>query len=237
MLLGTRAERTYAGYVAFRGTVPENELELAKVFVEKFTFFHTQGTQILGYTIPGIDGAVEPGKRLVNWVWYWNFADGTPEYEEVLTDSAGGHHRYTLPTGGKMRKEVWERQKQRAAEILPPQFAELVRKTQKPFVQAITDVEPPAQGTKIGRLLEGKAVLLGDALAGFRPHTAASTSQAAFDALHLQQAFGGKISWNEYEDLVLEYATSWQKKGVRLGTSSQFEKANGASPLQMMARD
>ncbi len=237
MLLGEVAQRKYAGYVAFRGTVPENELELAKIFVEKFTCFHTKGTQILGYVIPGIEGTVEPGKRLVNWVWYWNFADGTQEYKEVLTDSEGNHHRYTLPTGGKMRKEVWERQKQRAAEVLPPQFAELVMKTRKPFVQAITDVEPPDSRTKIGRLLEGKGALLGDALAGFRPHTAASTSQAAFDALHLEQAFPGKISWSAYESAVLEYATAWQERGVRLGTSSQFGQVTDASPLQNMARD
>jgi 2-polyprenyl-6-methoxyphenol hydroxylase-like FAD-dependent oxidoreductase len=237
MLLGEVAQRKYAGYVAFRGTVPESELEQATVFVEKFIFFHAQGTQILGYTIPGVDGTVEPGKRLVNWVWYWNIPEGTEEYEEVLTDSDGNHHRYTLPTGGKMRQDVWDRQKRTAAETLPPQFAELVQKTQKPFLQAITDVEPPARGTKIGRLLEGRAALLGDALAGFRPHTAASTSQAAFDASHLEQAFAGKISWDEYEQTVLEYATSWQKKGVRLGTMSQFGKINAASPLQMMAKD
>ena len=237
MLLGKVAERQYAGYVAFRGTVPEKELELAQVFVEKFSFFHTQGTQILGYTIPGLDGTVEPGQRLVNWVWYWNFADGTPEYKEVLTDSSGTHHRYTLPTGGKMRKEVWDRQMQRATDCLPPQFAELVKKTKKPFVQAITDVEPPAMGSRVARLLEGKAVLLGDALAGFRPHTAASTSQAAFDALQLEQAFAGKITWDEYEEGVMEYASNWQRKGVWMGTRSQFGRANDASPLQTTARD
>ena len=239
MLLGKSAERKYAGYVAFRGTVPESELEQTtkEVFVEKFTFFHTEGTQILGYTIPGFEGTIEAGKRLVNWVWYWNFAEGTKEYEEVLTDSDGNHHRYTLPTGGKMRKDVWERQNQRAKETLPPQFAELVRKTQKPFVQAITDVEPPAIGNKIGTLLEGKAALLGDALAGFRPHTAASTNQAAFDDLNLEKAIATEITRDEYENNVLECATSWQRRGVMLGNTSQFGTVGGGKPVRMMARD
>lgn len=241
MLLSDQAaQRKYAGYVAFRGTVLETELETAtrNVFVEKFTFFHTQGTQILGYAIPGANGSVTPGKRLVNWVWYWNFPEDSEEFKEVLTDSKGNRHRYTLPTGGYIGEEVWKRQKQRAEEVLPPQFAELVKKTKKPFVQAITDVTAPAPGAPVGRLLGGRAALLGDALAGFRPHTAASTSQAAFDALMLERAFAGEITWSQYEDNVLQYANTWQRKGVMLGTCSQFEKiSTHATPLSMMARD
>ena len=44
-------ERKYAGYVAWRGTVPENKASenLKKTFVERFTFFHDfdKGIQIL----------------------------------------------------------------------------------------------------------------------------------------------------------------------------------------------
>ena len=241
ILLGQVIPRRYAGYVAFRGTVPETELSAAAldVFQGQFAFFHATGTQILAYTIPGVDGMVEQGSRLVNWVWYWNFEAGSRELEEVLTDSSGNRHRYTLPTGGHICRDVWQRQIRRADETLPPQFTEVVKKTTKPFVQAITDVEPPAKGTSVGRLLDGKAALLGDALAGLRPHTAASTSQAAFDALLLKRALAGEIAWNEYEDGVLHYAINWQKRGVMLGKSSQFERPNdiGTNALRLMARD
>lgn len=42
-------ERTYAGYVAWRGTVLESEVEeeTRECFAEKFTFFHSEGLQIL----------------------------------------------------------------------------------------------------------------------------------------------------------------------------------------------
>lgn len=42
-------ERTYAGYVAWRGTVQEDDVEeeTRKCFCERFTFFHGPGTQIL----------------------------------------------------------------------------------------------------------------------------------------------------------------------------------------------
>jgi 2-polyprenyl-6-methoxyphenol hydroxylase-like FAD-dependent oxidoreductase len=229
MVMQGASQRVYAGYVAFRGTVPEGELSwTAKdVFVERFTFYHADGVQILAYTIPGVDGSLEKGKRKVNWVWYWNCDESGDEYKEILTDTNGNFHRFTLPTGGKMQGKVWDRQKQRTMDILPPQFAEIVERTEKPFVQAITDVEPPQKGTKVGRLLNGKAALVGDALAGFRPHTAASTSQAAFDALMLEEVFTGQMTWDEYEKRVLDFAWSWQQRGVMLGERSQF----GRHPL------
>lgn len=41
--------RTYAGYVAWRGTVLESDVEegTRECFAEKFTFFHSEGLQIL----------------------------------------------------------------------------------------------------------------------------------------------------------------------------------------------
>ena len=229
MLLEGASRREYVGYVAFRGTVPEQNLTEAAqdVFVERFTFYHADGVQILAYTIPGKNGSLERGHRLVNWVWYWNCVEEGGEYREIMTDADKSFHRFTLPTGGKMSTRVWDRQKHRAKDILPPQFAEIVEKTEKPFVQAITDVEPPARGTQVGRLLNGKAALMGDALAGFRPHTAASTSQAAFDALQLEKVFSGEIGWDEYERRVLDFAWGWQQRGVMLGERSQF----GRHPL------
>jgi 2-polyprenyl-6-methoxyphenol hydroxylase-like FAD-dependent oxidoreductase len=148
LLLPSASQRKYAGYVAFRGTVPESELSAAaeQVFVEKFTFFHAQATQILAYTIPGALGLLEKGGRLVNWVWYCNYEESSREYEELMTDTDGVKHRFSLPTGGKMRLEVWERQKDHARRNLPPQFAETVTKTTMPFVQAITDLPPPEKG-------------------------------------------------------------------------------------------
>lgn len=231
-LLGdSTAQRTYAGYVAFRGTVPESELsDAAKaVFVERFTFFHgtNPNTQILAYTIPNAEGSLERGKRFVNWVWYHNVEFNSDEYAEIMTDKDGNKHRFTLPTGGFIQSSVWERQKQTAQSRLPPQFSELVVKTEKPFVQAITDLEPPKGRKEVGPLMGGKALIIGDALAGFRPHTAASTSQAAFHALKLEEVFKGQSSWDDYESMVLEFASSWQKHGVRLGDRSQF----GRHPL------
>jgi 2-polyprenyl-6-methoxyphenol hydroxylase-like FAD-dependent oxidoreductase len=52
-ILQPEVERTYAGYVAWRGTVLESEVseETKECFVEKFTFFHKEGLQILAYVL------------------------------------------------------------------------------------------------------------------------------------------------------------------------------------------
>jgi hypothetical protein len=65
-------------------------------------------------------------------------------------------------------------------------------------------------------------LLVGDALAGFRPHTAASTGQAAFDALRMGDWFGGEINEEKYHERVLEFSKVVQEKGVMLGERSQF---------------
>ncbi|ORY02578.1 hypothetical protein BCR34DRAFT_627530 [Clohesyomyces aquaticus] len=199
-ILCPNVQRTYAGYVALRGTVPESEVTSStlEAFSERFTFFHTKGIQILAYLIPGENGTLEPGKRLINFVYYTNFPsksldEPSAELAELMTDRDGVRHRITMPPG-KTDPKAWEKQRQIAEERLPPQFAEIVRGTKKPFVQAITDVISPDN-----EFLGGKVVLIGDALAGFRPHTVASTSQAAFDAMILADMVAGKVSRKEWK--------------------------------------
>ncbi|KAK5128808.1 hypothetical protein LTR85_000141 [Meristemomyces frigidus] len=222
-LLAPEVERKYAGYVAWRGTVPETQLSdsAREVFIDRFTFYHAPGLQILGYMIPGENGTLEPGKRLFNWVWYCNYAENSPELDELMTDTQGRRHAITLPVGG-MTEAVLAKQKAYAKEVLPPQYAEAVQKTEQPFVQAITDNISPRNS-----LMDGKVLLVGDALAGFRPHTAASTGQAAFDALTMGEWLGGKISKTEYDGRVLDFAQKVQRHGVMLGERSQF----GRHPL------
>lgn len=222
-LLEPKVERKYVGYVAWRGTVPETELSDAarEVFLEQFTFYHGEGTQILGYLIPGAKGTLDQGHRLFNWVWYCNYEEGSTELDELMTDTNGKRHPITLPVGA-MQPKVWEKQKTHASETLPPQFAEAISKTQQPFIQAITDVISPNN-----YYMDGKVLLIGDALAGFRPHTAASTSQAAFDAMTLGEWMTGSIDREEYNERLIEYAKEVQHRGVVLGERSQF----GRHPL------
>jgi 2-polyprenyl-6-methoxyphenol hydroxylase-like FAD-dependent oxidoreductase len=223
-LLMPGVERTYAGYVALRGTVLKEEAspEAQKVFSERFVFHHQTGIQILAYLIPGANGTLEPGKRLINFVYYTNVAspsltEPSPEFRELMTDVDGRYHRITMPPG-KFDPKAWAKQCEIAKETLPPQFAELVCRTKKPFIQAVTDVISPTN-----ELMNGRVILLGDALAGFRPHTTASTSQACFDAMMLADLIDGKVSKKEWKKQVMGFAKTIQQRGLDMGRRSQFE--------------
>lgn len=185
-----------------------------QAFTERFTFFHGPGIQILAYLIPGINGSLEPGHRLINFVYYTNFPTlhantsthppspsapsekrsnppnpNTVSFQDIMIDREGITHRITLPPG-TVAPANWTREVEFAAANLPPQFAELIARTDKPFVQAVTDVnapQPPDQNTNV--FFAGKVILIGDALAGFRPHTVASTSQAAYNSSLLAECF------------------------------------------------
>lgn len=212
-------ERKYAGYCVIRGTVPEMEATEAarEVFTERFCFFHAPGIQNLTYTIAGENGNTEPGHRLLNFVWYANFPPGSPELERLMTDKEGRRRRITIPPG-MIAWDAWRMVKEMGHARLPPQMAEMADKTQAPFVQCITDVIAPKN-----LYLGDKVVLIGDALAGFRPHTVASTSQAAFNVMSLADWLEGKIDRCQFVKQTMQFAREIQDMGVRIGNRSQFE--------------
>lgn len=228
-ILRPDVQRRYAGYCALRGTVPEGEVSQSArdAFCERFTFFHGPGVQILAYLIPGQDGATEPGRRLINFVYYTNFPEGSRELEDIMADKNGLRHRITMPPG-LADPTAWEKQRQLALDRLPPQFSEVVRATRKPFVQAVTDVISPDH-----EFMNGKVVLIGGSLAGFRPHTVASTSQAAFDAMAYADYVQGKVPREHWKRETMGFARFIQKRGVDMGNRSQFQDL----PLEEHIRD
>lgn len=148
-----------------------------------------------------------------------------------MTDKKGQKHRFTLPVGD-MREEIRSQQVAYARKSLPPQFAELVEKTEHPFIQAITDVSSPQAS-----FFDGKVLFVGDALCGFRPHTAASTSQAALHAQLLDHVFQGEMSKSEWEKEVLEYAGRLSRHGISLGERSQFGRHPLSETIEDVARE
>lgn len=179
----------YAGYVAWRGTVPEWELEKATFerFRDAITYQRLESSHILVYPIPGRDGALEPGRRLMNFVWYRNVGPGD-ELGDLLTDRAGRRHDVSLPPGSAQDAYVREL-RQFARDHLAPPIAEVVLGTASPFVQVIFDIEVPA-------MTFGRVCLIGDAAFAVRPHAAAGTAKAAADAWALAEALdaaGGDV--------------------------------------------
>lgn len=149
------------------------------------------------------------------------------QLSEILTDTSGHTHRITLPAG-KMRAEIWTRQKAVAAEILPAAYAELVHITTTPFVQAITDVTSSQHAwfsnpeTPRASFFSSRLLFAGDAFCAFRPHVARSTDQAALNALLLEKVLKGEMQIGEWERRCLAYAEHMSAFSAFLGCRFQF---------------
>src|SRR5260370_3185265 len=203
-LLLRQIQPKYAGYVAWRGVVPEADLreEILKVFASHFTFFQMPDSHILCYLIPSETGKTEAGQRRLNWVWYWNVSG--KELVPLLTDAQGIRRTYAIPPGS-LHPDQEHKQRTVAESVLPPAFKALLRATKEPFVQAIMDLACP-------RLAFDRTILAGDASFVIRPHTASSTSKGIANAFALSGQLEGRRT-------LLEPLDTWQISELDRGGS------------------
>lgn len=129
-----------------------------------------------------------------------------------MTDVDGHRHRNTLPIG-KMREDVWAKQRAYGNRVLAPPFVELIDKIDQPFITAISDTIAPQAS-----FFEGKLLLVGDALALFRPHVGVSTNQAALQCLLFEKVLKGALSLPEWEKRVMAYARVTRLRSNTWGT-------------------
>lgn len=202
-LLQPQADQGYAGYVAWRGMVPEVELPTptARLFTDAITYYVYANSHILLYPIPGLDGSVEPGERLINFVWYRNY-HAAGDFEDLMTDRDGEHRELSLPPGTVSPRHEAE-VRAHAAARLPPPIAEVVAATQDLFVQVVYDIE-------VEQMAFGRVGLLGDSAFAVRPHAAAGTAKAAEDGWVLAASLDAASS-------VPEALKAWQISQLRLG--------------------
>ena len=203
-----------------------------ELLAEKFTFFHTRHTQMLSYFVPGPAGETAPGKRRVNWVWYWNVPEGE-ELRETLTDRSGLIHDYSVPQGA-VEPALLSRQREVAAKVLPEVFQDLFGATAEPFIQPIYDLS-------VAQMAFGRLCLLGDAAFVPRPHPAASTYKAFTNAVVLGRclrAHGRDVAaaLRDWEPTQMQLGENLARLGQEQGNRSQFGDASGPSVIQSVGR-
>jgi 2-polyprenyl-6-methoxyphenol hydroxylase-like FAD-dependent oxidoreductase len=171
----------YAGYVAWRGLVPESALSPAAHadLFDALVFCLPPGEQCLTYPVAGPDNDLRPGRRRCNFVWYRPVLEGAA-LTRMLTDATGHVHALGIPPP-LVRPQVIAELRAAARALLPPQLEEIVRLTERPFLQPIYDVKSP-------RMAVGRVALIGDAAFLARPHVAAGVTKAAEDAMALATA-------------------------------------------------
>src|SRR3569623_863477 len=96
-------------------------------------------------------GVLTPGHRRLNWGWYYN----VPNLDEFLTDCNGTKRQHSVPPGFCDPKEVNKIQEISKSKW-PMQVQDVIRITDKPFIQAVYEFPPST-------LTFGRVVLVGDA--------------------------------------------------------------------------
>ncbi len=227
-LLLPDSEPVYAGYVAWRGVTRESALSAsARSQLEDAMLYQVLGRgHILVYAIPGPDGSLAPGSRLVNFVWYRNYDEGVA-FDDVMTDAFGDRRPSTVPPG-LVRPELMEDLHATAEGELAPVLAEVVSHADEILVQAIFDLESP-------RMVFGRVCLIGDAAFVVRPHLAAGQAKACADAWALHDALeatGGDVSEAliAWEPRQLDLGRSVVDRSRRMGRRSQEGKMTPGDP-------
>ena len=104
-------------------------------------------------------------------------------------------------------------------------FAELLSKPQEVFVTKITDAISEKASFHDGRVL-----LVGDALAAFRPHLAVATEQAAKHCLGLGEVWEGKKTIEQWEGEAMAY-------GRRIWLASRLLGAFGCRGAELPSNE
>jgi 2,6-dihydroxypyridine 3-monooxygenase len=213
-------ELTYSGYVGWRGTVPEREVSQRtfELLHDSITYSVAPHTHITVYPIPSTEGGLAVGERLLNYVWYRNVAEGH-ELEELMTDKRGFLGKVSVHPG-QVQDRFVDEMRQQAAEVLAPAAAEVVQRTEQPYLQAVHDA-----GAE--RMAFGRVALVGDAASAARPHAAAGTAKAAANAWALYDALGETADIAEalakWEPGQLELGQRLLRRVKAMGTRSQVD--------------
>jgi len=214
------AQPVYAGYVAWRGLVPESAFskELHEQIFMHLAFCLPQGEQMLGYPIAGPNNDLRPGYRRYNLVWY-RPADERAALKRLLTNDKGITYDISIPPPEVSRAAIVE-MRAAAERVLAPQFRQCWRVAEQPFLQAIYDVQSP-------RLAFGRATIVGDASYVARPHCGAGVTKAADDAMVLVEALSRTPDVVEalklYETLRVPFCTRVVAHARRLGSYLQAQ--------------
>jgi 2-polyprenyl-6-methoxyphenol hydroxylase-like FAD-dependent oxidoreductase len=237
-------EPQYAGYLGWRGLVPEAALPKA---IHDECFMHNavcypDGEAMTMYAVPGPDNDVRPGHRLYNWVWYHPAPPGPGplSFIDHCTD-ATGHFHGTAIAPALIRPELIADMRAKSHTLLAPQCATVVELTEQPFFQAIIDLATPSMRV-------GRAAVLGDAAFVARPHVGMGVTKAALDAECLADALhecadidAGLQRYHERQHLFgTRIIARARRVGAHLGAQTMkppqtwTEDERHSNPLRMM---
>jgi 2-polyprenyl-6-methoxyphenol hydroxylase-like FAD-dependent oxidoreductase len=168
-------EPDYAGYVAWRSAVTEDQVPsiFRELVLNHMNFCFPDGELALSVPMSRMVDSAAPPRRRCQFSWFRpvDFATGMPE---LCTDATGRVHGASIPPP-LIRQELLDELKRQASTMLAPQIASLIAAAKQPILQPIFELES-------SQLVFGRVVLLGDAAFAARPHVGTGVTKAALDA-------------------------------------------------------
>ena len=200
-LLGAPTRPDFAGYVAWRGTYPEGQLAqraLLELGDEDHAWFLVgfDGGHAIVCVVPGCNGRVDPGHRRVNWLVY---APPPPRLDFTEPRS--------IPPGG-VSADLYHHFDRLLATAFPADVQAVIRASPLHEVSI-----QPIYDQRVDSYVADRVVVVGDAGAVCRPHTASGTAKALQDALCLER-FGHEH--DVWADLLSAYDAERSAAGAAL---------------------
>jgi 2-polyprenyl-6-methoxyphenol hydroxylase-like FAD-dependent oxidoreductase len=206
----------YAGYVVWRALAHEADLtdQARSEIFPNFALFTPASSQIIGYPIAGTNNDLRVGHRRYNFVWY---APASADLlKDMLTDATGVHHDISIPPP-LVRTEILRDMQDRAKDMLPSGFVEILNTSERPFFTPIYDHHSPV-------MHDGRVALSGDAACVARPHVGMGVTKAAEDALCLAQHADGAL--HDYSQIRVPASHRAHMRARELGAWMLQEDAN-----------
>ncbi|KAF5667460.1 cytochrome p450 monooxygenase [Fusarium heterosporum] len=216
-LVGAIFDKNYSGYIVWRGMVKERDL--SKTTREFFAWGICSDMMwrdyLLCYKVPSDHGDFDTGGAVLNYLLYENVTEGSDKMNDIFTDTKGQLHQNTVPRG-TVRPEMWDRARVEHLPYLAPPFAELLSKTDHPFVSKIGDgvCDSPSH-------FGGKVILTGEAFCSIRPHTGAASELSAVHTELMVKMRKGEITPEQWEERVRSQSRKFMMAARAVGEFGQ----------------
>lgn len=230
--IAPEARPRYAGYVSWRGVVPESAVHapFRETLSRHMTFCFPDGELAISVPLPAAPAGQAGAERRTQFSWF-RPVEYPAGLRRLCTDASGRCHGESIPPT-LIRPELLSDLKTSAAAALAPQLASLVAASRQIILQPIFDLESP-------RMASGRVVLVGDAAFAARPHVGTGVTKAALDAQCLADALHAaegdvEAALEHYQRERLPVGRDLVARGRYLG--AYLEKAGKAprEPLVLM---
>lgn len=215
-------ECAYARFLLWRGALEEKDLPEATPLEGAMAWPSYRGGHGPFFLVPGPDGSLTPGQRLVSWGLYLSVSE-LERAELVTGDDQAAHDgpppRHALVPAGEARLKAWVR------DVLPDYYAEIVENSRLTFAQTIYESPVPAYR-------KGRICLAGDAGALARPHTGTGVLKGVGDAIALAESLARgpslEVSLTRWSEVQTARGNALVKLGAQVGRALVADRPGGA---------